>query len=167
MRRTAFLIASLICLAVTTAHARDYKVGSLDIADPWSRATPKGASVAAGYMKIINAGTAPDRLISGSSDVAPAFEVHEMSMDNNVAKMRPIKGGLEIKPGETVELKPGSFHVMFVGLKKPLSPGDHIKATLVFEKAGSVDVEYDVLAMGATPGGKEKESMPGMQMRDH
>jgi hypothetical protein len=57
---------------------------------------PKKA-LAAGYMKIINAGTAPDRLISGSSDVAPAFEVHEMSMDNNVAKMRPIKGGLEIK----------------------------------------------------------------------
>jgi periplasmic copper chaperone A len=109
MRLAPLLVASLAILAVATAHARDYKAGSLDVADPWSRATPKGASVAAGYMKITNTGTAPDRLISGSSDVAPTFEVHEMTMDNGVAKMRPVKGGLEIKPGETVELKPGSF----------------------------------------------------------
>lgn len=160
MRKTTLLIAGFLSLAAATAHARDYKAGSLDIADPWSRATPKGASVAAGYMKITNTGAAPDRLISGSSDAAPTFEVHEMTMDNGVARMRPVKGGLEIKPGETVELKPGSFHVMFVGLKKPLSTGDHIKATLVFEKAGTVNVEYDVRAMGAEPG----HDMPGMKM---
>jgi hypothetical protein len=165
MRPTALLFAGLIGLSVTATFARDYKLGSLEIADPWSRATPKGASVAAGYMKITNSGTVPDRLISGSSDVAPAFEVHEMTMENDVAKMRPVKGGREIKPGETVELKPGSFHVMFVGLKKPLAPGDHVKARLVFEKAGPVDVEYDVRAMGAKPAGKE--SMPGMQMPGH
>ena len=163
MRPPSLLVASLAMLAVATAYARDYKAGSLDIADPWSRATPKGASVAAGYMKITNTGTAPDRLISGSSDVAPTFEVHEMTMDNGVAKMRPVKGGLEIKPGETVELKPGSFHVMFVGLKKPLESGEHIKATLVFEKAGKVNVEYDVRAMGAMGG--EPGNMPGMKMQ--
>ena len=81
-------------------------------------------------------------------------------MDNGVAKMRPLKAGLEIKPSETVELKPGSFHVMFVGLKKPLIAGDHVKATLVSEKAGPINIEYDVRAMGATPGA----DMPGMQM---
>jgi hypothetical protein len=86
-----------------------------------------------------------------------------MKMEGNVAKMRPVKGGLEIKPGETVELKPGSFHVMFVGLKKPLSAGDHFKVTLVFEKAGSVSVDYDVLAMGSERGG----SMPGMKKHGH
>ena len=86
-----------------------------------------------------------------------------MSMENGVAKMRPVKGGLEIKPGETVELKPGSLHVMFVGLKKPLSAGEHFKATLVFEKAGPVSVDYDVLAMGSQPSG----SMPGMNMPGH
>jgi copper(I)-binding protein len=160
MRHTTLLIAGFLSLAAATAHARDYKVGSLNIADPWSRATPKGATVGAGYMKITNTGATPDRLISGTSDVAPTFEVHEMTMDNGVAKMRPIKGGLEIKPGETVELKPGSFHVMFVGLKKPLTAGDHIKAALVFEKAGTVNVEYDVRAMGAEPG----NDMPGMKM---
>jgi periplasmic copper chaperone A len=161
MRRSTLLIAGFLSLAAATAHARDYKVGSLDIVDPWSRATPKGATVGAGYMKITNTGATPDRLISGTADVAPTFEVHEMTMDNGVAKMRPIKGGLEIKPGETVELKPGSFHVMFVGLKKPLTMGDHIKTTLVFEKAGTVNVEYDVLAMGAEP----SHDMPSMKMQ--
>jgi copper(I)-binding protein len=114
-------------------------------------------------MKITNTGTTPDRLMSGSSDVAPKLEIHEMKMDNGVMKMRPVQEGLEIKPGETVELKPGSLHVMFVGLKNPLKAGDHVAATLVFDKAGSVNVEYDVLAMGAGPG----RDMPGMKMQGH
>jgi copper(I)-binding protein len=160
MRFNPFAVGGLIALAITTAHATDYKAGPLVIADPWSRATPKGASVAGGYMKITNNGTTPDRLIGGSSDIASSFEVHEMSMAEGVAKMRPVQGGLEIKPDQTVELKPGSYHVMFTGLKKPLGAGDHIKATLVFEKAGKIDVDYDVRAMGATAG----KDMPTMQM---
>jgi copper(I)-binding protein len=163
MRPNILLIAGVLGITVTTATARDYKVGPLDIANPWSRATPKGASVAAGYMKITNTGAAPDRLVSGSSDIAPALEVHEMKMENGVMKMRLVTGGLQIKPGETIELKPGSFHVMFVGLKKPLTVGDHIHARLVFEKAGAVDVEYDVLDIGAQP----TADMPGMKIPGH
>ena len=163
MRISSFLFTGFLVLAASTAHAGEYKIGSLDIADPYTPATPKGATVGAGYMKITNNGTAPDRLISGSSDVAGKVEVHEMTMDKGVMKMRPLKGGLEIKPGETVTLKPGSFHVMFVGLKKPLRKGDHVKATLVFEKAGKGDVDFDVLAMGAKPGA----DMPGMKMQGH
>jgi copper(I)-binding protein len=163
MRPIAFVFAAAFALALNPAHAGDYKAGSLDISDPWSRPTPKGASVAAGYMTIKNTGSSPDRLIEGSSDVASRFELHEMKMEDGVAKMRPVKGGLEIKPGETIELKPGSYHIMFVGLKKPLSAGDHVKATLVFEKAGTVSVDYDVRAMGAGSGG----SMPGMNMPGH
>jgi periplasmic copper chaperone A len=163
MRPIAFVFAAAFALALNPAHAGDYKAGSLDISNPWSRATPKGSSVAAGYMTIKNTGSTPDRLVEGSSDVASKFEVHEMKMENGVAKMRPVKGGLEIKPGETVELKPGSYHIMFVGLKKPLSAGDHVKATLVFEKAGSVSIDYDVRAMGSGSGG----SMPGMNMPGH
>jgi periplasmic copper chaperone A len=163
MRPIAFVFAAAFALALNPAHAGDYKAGSLDISNPWSRATPKGSSVAAGYMTIKDNGSTPDRLVEGSSDVASRFEVHEMKMENGVAKMRPVKGGLEIKPGETVELKPGSYHIMFVGLKKPLSAGDHVKATLVFEKAGTVSVDYDVRAMGAGSGG----SMPGMNMPGH
>ena len=89
----------------------------------------------------------------GSECIATCLAVCSDSPVLGVAKMRPIKEGLEIKPGETVELKPGSFHVMLVGLKKPLASGDHIKGTLVFEKAGTVSVEYDVVAMGSEPAG--------------
>jgi copper(I)-binding protein len=167
MRLALVFIASVLGILIANAQARDYKVGTIDVVDPWSRATPKGASVAAGYMKITNTGTVLDRLIAGSSDIAPTFELKEMTMQDGIAKMRPVKGGLEIKPGETVELKPGSFHVMFVGLKKPLAAGDHIKAKLTFEKAGAVDVEYDVRAMGASSGASSGKDMPGMQMPGH
>ena len=73
-----------------------------------------------------------------------------MQMEQGVAKMRPVEGGLEIKPGETVELKPGSFHVMLMGLKQPLQKGEKVKGTLEFEKAGKVDIEFAVEALGAT-----------------
>jgi copper(I)-binding protein len=156
MRNITPLIVAFLGLALPAAHASDFKVGSLSVVDPWSRATPKGATVGAGYMKIVNSGTTPDRLISGSSDIAPKFELHEMKTENGVMKMRPVPGGLEIRPGATVELKPDSFHIMFVGLTKPLLAGESFKAALVFEKAGTVN-EYDVLAMGAAPG----HDMPG------
>jgi hypothetical protein len=156
----ARMLAVLLALSVPAAYAGDYHVGSLDIAGPWSRATPSNASVGAGYLTIKNTGTTADRLVGGSSDAAAKFEVHEMSMDNGVMKMRPVQGGLEIKPGETVELKPQGLHVMFVGLKKPLKQGDHVKATLVFEKAGKVDVEFEVTGMGGPAG----HAVPGTKM---
>lgn len=149
MRSRALLLAVLVGLGAMSAHARDYKASSLDIVDPWARATPKGATVAAAYMKITNTGTTPDRLVGGSSDVAPTFQVHEMTMEKGVAKMRPLKDGLEIKPGETVELKPGSTHVMPVGLKQPLTAGSDVKATLEFANAGKVEVTLPVQAVGA------------------
>jgi copper(I)-binding protein len=101
-------------------------------------------------MSITNKGTAPDRLVGGATSAAAGFEVHNMTMDQGVAKMRPVEGGLEIKPGETVELKPGSFHVMLTGLKQPLEKGQKVKATLQFEKAGKVDIEYVVEAAGTS-----------------
>jgi periplasmic copper chaperone A len=160
MRATAVLFAVLVSFAAGAGIGRDFQAGGIDIADPWSRATARGTTVAAGYMKITNHGTAADRLVGGSADAGLGFEVHESITENGIAKMRPVKSGLEIKPGETVEFKPGGYHVMFTGLKKPLSAGDRIKATLTFEKAGKVDIEYDVLAMGASPG----KEMPGMHM---
>ena len=154
MRTSVQILALLLVGLVSVAHAAEFHAGSLDISGPYSRATPKGASIAAGYVTIKNTGTTVDRLIGGSSDAAAKFEVHEMSMDNGIMKMRPIKGGLEIKPGETVELKPQGLHIMFVGLKKPLKQGDHLKVTLQFEKAGRVNVSFDVQGVGAqAPGG--------------
>ena len=140
-------------LIATSAQAQQYKVGPLVIDRPWTRATPKNAPVAGGYLKITNTGTMPDRLIGGSAEVAQKFEVHEMSMDGGVMRMRELKDGLEIPPGATVELRPGSYHIMMMNLSRPLAKGDRVKGSLTFEKAGKIDVEFTVEAMGGMPAG--------------
>ena len=163
MTRTTFMLAAMLAaLAMLPAQAADVTVGALKISAPWARATPKGASVGGGYMKITNTGTAPDRLIGGSTDIAKSFEVHEMKMEGGVMKMRPVAGGLEIKPGETVTLDPSGYHVMFVGLKEQLKQGDHFKATLEFAKAGKVDVDFAVEGIGAKTQRRRCRAMPGM-----
>jgi copper(I)-binding protein len=145
----------MFVIAFCSAAAQEYKAGPIRIDAPWMRATPTGAKVAGGYMKIKNTGKQADRLIGGSSPVAGKFEVHEMSMVGDVMKMRELPNGLEVKPGKSVELKPGSYHVMLMDLKQPLSEGDKVKGTLVFEKAGTVSVEYTVRGMGSKGGDKE------------
>ena len=160
MSRLAILLA-LCATLIAPAAAHEYNIGSLHIGHPWSRATPKGATIGAGYLKITNNGTTPDRLLGGSSEAAKSFELHVMSMENGVMKMRPVEGGIEIKPGETVEFKPESYHVMFVGLKEPLVQGHRVKATLDFEKAGKVAVEFVVESIGARQG-NDDHAMPGM-----
>ena len=151
MKKLGVLVAGAIVLS-SAAYAYDYKVGALEIDRPWSRAVPKGATVAAGYLTITNTGTEPDRLISGSTPVAGKFEVHEMSVDNKgVMRMRPVPAGIMIKPGETVELKPQSFHIMMTGLKQPIEKGKPFKPSLMFEKAGTVEVDFAVEGVGATP----------------
>ncbi len=153
MTRTTILATILAIGMAWPVAAADVTAGSLTISAPWARATPRGASVGGGYLSITNKGDAPDRLLGGSTGVAKEIEIHSMTMDNGVMKMRPVTGGLEVKPGQTVELKPGGYHVMFVGLKHGLKQGDHVKATLHFEKAGKVEVDFPVEGIGATHGG--------------
>ena len=152
MKKLGIVVAGALVLS-SAAHAYDYKVGALEIDHPWSRAVPKGATVAAGYLTITNTGTEPDRLMSGSTPVAGKFEIHEMSVDSKgVMRMRPVPaGGVVIKPGETVELKPQSSHIMMTGLKQPIEKGKPFKGSLVFEKAGTVEVDFVVEGVGATP----------------
>jgi hypothetical protein len=157
MLRSILIGAALSASLFGSAFAeepRTYKVGSVVIEAPWARATPAGAKVAAGYLKITNTGQQPDRLTGGSLPLATDVEVHEMSMTNGVARMRKLQQGLEIKPGQTIELKPGSYHLMFMGLHGALKDKETIKGTLVFEKAGSVEVEYRVAPIGAQSGGQ-------------
>jgi copper(I)-binding protein len=151
------LLAATFILAIGPASAQEYKAGSIEIKHPWSRATPKGSEVAGGFMKLINTGTETDRLIGGSTALAGKFEIHESAMEGGVMKMRPLPKGIEIKPGQTVELKPGSYHLMFVGLKAPFEKGKRVKGTLQFEKAGTVEVEYAIEAAGGTPGTNHDE----------
>lgn len=143
------LLGALLCPAVLVAH--DFKIGAIEIEHPWARATPKGASLGGGYVKLTNTGKEPDRLIGGSIPIAARFEIHQMSMTNGVMQMRPVTGGLEIKPGESLELKPGSYHLMFLDLKAPLVAKQPLKGTLAFEKAGTVEIEYTVVPVGGTP----------------
>jgi periplasmic copper chaperone A len=155
------LYAAAAFLLTAPALAQDYDLGTLHIAHPWSRATPKGASVGGGYFSITNNGSVPDRLVGGSTPVAKKFELHQMSNENGIMKMRAVESGLEIKPGQTVTLKPSGYHIMLVGLDKPLKQGDRFPATLDFAKAGKVQVEFTVEGMGAMHE-QADGTMPGM-----
>jgi len=146
---------ALASLAALPARAADYDIGSIHISQTWARATPKGAAAGAGYMSVTNKGTAPDRVSCVSDDASAQCQIHSMIMDGGVMKMRPVEGGLEIKPGETVTLKPGGFHIMFLDLNHPLEQGQSVKATLKFDTAGSVDIELPIAAIGAPAPGAD------------
>ena len=150
-------IAAALMLSTPIAQAQQhggqlpaFSAGNVSVTLPWARATPGSAPVAGGFLTIANSGAEPDRLIGGSSDIASKLEVHEMSMDNGVMKMRPVDGGLEVKPGASVELKPGGYHIMFLGLKHGLKEGERFKAQLEFAKGGKTEVEFVVRGIGAT-----------------
>jgi periplasmic copper chaperone A len=168
MRRIVLMVGvAMLSLAAFAAVAEEFKAGDITIDQPWSRATPKGSSVGVGYLVIHNHGAAPDRLIGGSADFAGAVAVHEMTMDNGVMRMREMTSGLEIPANGEVTLAPKGDHLMFTDLKRPLQKGETIKATLVFEHAGSIPVEFEVSGVGAAgPGGapKPQDSMKGMKM---
>lgn len=157
MSNTFARIAAPLALALLTSAlfstspvlAQDIMAGTLKIEQPWTRATPGGAKVAGGFMKITNTGKETDRLVGGSSDVAKIFEVHEMSMEGGMMKMRALEKGLEIKPGETIMLKPGSYHVMFIDLNRPIKEGDSVSGELQFEKAGKVKLNFTAAAIGS------------------
>lgn len=139
-------------LTATPALASDVKIGDLMLEHPYSRATPPKALTGAGYVTIHNHGSTTDRLIAVSCDCAAASEVHEMKMDGNVMRMRELTDGLPIPANGMVELKPGGYHLMFIGLKDPLKEGEVVEATLTFEKAGSVDVEFAIGRIGQMKG---------------
>jgi copper(I)-binding protein len=170
----AALMAVLMSLCAVQAFAQSFKVGTIEIDRPWLRATPKGADSTAGYFRVTNSGATADRLTGGASALASSVQFHEMTMTDGVMKMRPLPNGLEIEPGQTIELKPSSFHAMFVGLKNPVKQGDHVKGTLTFEKAGTIEVEYTVESIGAqqptsagmqkSPGMGNMQMSPGMPM---
>jgi periplasmic copper chaperone A len=148
--RLLSLITSAALLA-SPVWAQAYKLGSLEIDQPWTRATAPTAKAGGGFVTIINKATTADRLIAARSAVSDKVEIHEMKMDGNVMRMRELDKGVEIPPGATVELKPGGLHIMFMELRAPLAKDTKVPLTLVFEKAGSIDIELPVQAIGAQP----------------
>jgi copper(I)-binding protein len=168
--RRAIACATLLAYFLAApALAEEIKAGDLVITQAWSRATPGGAKVGGGYLTIQNKGSAADRLIGGTADVADKVQVHEMATTNGVMTMRPLDKGLSIEPGKTVKFAPGGYHLMLLDLKSPLKQGDKVPVTLEFEKAGKVKLTFEVQGVGAQgPGGggdtgghMDMKKMPG------
>lgn len=160
---TAFIALSLLAGPFLVNHtlADDTTAGSLKIENPWTREMPPGSKVGGGFVVITNSGDEADTLLSLTTPRADRGEVHEMTMNDGVMKMRELEDGLEIPAGGTVELKPGSYHVMFMGVTEGFKEGETIEGVLVFEKAGEVPVEFMVGPVGA------KMAPDHMQGHDH
>jgi copper(I)-binding protein len=126
--------------------AQNALVGPIKVENAYTRATVPGQQVAGGFMKIENKGTA-DQLVSASSPAAGEVQLHEMSMEGSVMKMRQVKD-ITVPAGGSVELKPGGLHLMFINIKAPLTAGESVPVKLKFAKAGEVEVKMPVNAMG-------------------
>ncbi|AGT08412.1 copper chaperone PCu(A)C [Paracoccus aminophilus] len=133
---------------VTLMAGAAWPAARIEIGQPWSPATPPAAKVGAGYGTITNHGAAADRLLGGSSPIATRVEIHELRQNGDTAEMRLIENGIEIAPGGTLELQPGAYHLMLIGLSAPLTAGDRIPVTLEFEKAGPIEAEFAIRPAG-------------------
>jgi periplasmic copper chaperone A len=135
----------------------------VSVRQAWSRATPKAAKVAGGYLTIENRGVQPDRLLSASSGAAARVEVHQMSMQDGIMTMRPLDDGLAIPPDATVTLVPGGDHIMFIGLTAPFEEGQRVPVSLNFERAGKIETSFEVGSVGAKgPGLQIASTEPAM-----
>ncbi|RYC33185.1 copper chaperone PCu(A)C [Lichenibacterium minor] len=165
MRTTPAFTAALVALLAAAAPAAAepaFQAGAITVVQPWSRATPGGATVAAGYLTIDNAGAVPDRLVSATAEVADRASPHSMAMTDGVMRMRPLSGGIVVPAHGAVALTPNGDHLMLEGLKRPLKVGERFTGTLVFERAGPVAISFAVESIGARgPGGaRAPGSMP-------
>lgn len=151
---------SAAALWAASAHAHEIKLGDLVIHHPWIKPAPAG-NVAAAYTVIDNKGRADDKLISVTVEGVPTVQIHDMRMEGDTMKMEELKDGLPLPAGKSVEVKPKSFHIMLMGLKSQPMEGEEIKGSMTFEKAGKVDVDFEVVAPGADDAG----TMAGMKMK--
>lgn len=159
---TTRLLAVLLSLLFLSspALAHEEKSEHLTISHPWSRATASSQKVGAVFMTIATNGDRTDRLIGGESPDAETVQIHGHSMDGDVMRMRPVDGVPIPATGEAV-LEPGGFHVMLIGLKAPLFEETVIPLTLIFEKAGKVEIEVVIKEAGARKASGSSEPMSG------
>jgi copper(I)-binding protein len=145
----AAIVAALLVVTPAFAHNGVTHLGAINISLPFTRATLPNAPVGGGFLTIENEGPDADRLLSASSPAADVVQIHEMTMEGEVMKMRQLADGLEIPAGQIVVLSPGGFHLMFMGLKQAFVEGETVPVTLVFEKAGTVEIALPVLDAAA------------------
>lgn len=162
----AILLAPALALASLAqghdGHAAPHAVpesagvtlGDLTLSHAFTRAMPPNAPVAGGFLTVANGGAQDDRLVAARSDLAAEVQIHEMTMNGSVMKMRELPEGLPIPAGQTVELKPGGYHLMFIGVIRPFAEGQTIPLTLSFEQAGEVALQVPVGPMNARSGGQ-------------
>jgi copper(I)-binding protein len=150
MQLARFLASAALCVVAAATQAQDVKLGTLNIGKPFARATVPGQTAGGGYLSIDNKG-GDDRLLSASAAVARSVELHSMTMDGNVMRMRQLDA-IALPAGKKTELKPGGLHIMFIGLKAPLGEGDTFPMTLRFEKAGEVTLTVNVEAAAGGSG---------------
>ena len=143
----ALTVASLYNITVGNAHQVTF--GNLLIMHPWSRETTANATVPAGFMSIRNNGAEDARLVAATAAISDTVKLHNMTMNGDVMEMVELKDGIVIPAGKTVELKPKSLHVMFLNIKSHPKLGDEFTGTLTFEKAGTVDVDFEIEAADA------------------
>lgn len=154
-RLITLLAATMIMAPVagTTAalahnHGGETASGGVVINQPYAKATMPGAKVAAAYMQVKNTGKSPVTLTAATTPACEKVEVHTMSMDGGIMRMREVTGGVTIPPGETVKFVSGGMHLMLMGLKQQLTPGTTIPMTLTFTGAPAQTVQFPVQAMG-------------------
>lgn len=145
----AALVAAILVVTPAFAHNGVIHLGAINISLPFTRATLPNAPVGGGFLTIENEGPEADRLISATSPAADVVQIHEMAMEGDIMKMRQLADGLELPAGQIVVLSPGGFHLMFMGLKQAFVEGETVPVTLVFEKAGTVEIALPVLGTAA------------------
>jgi copper(I)-binding protein len=140
-------VFALVLVQVSNALAAGT---TISIDNAWSRATSKGIEVAVGFATIKNNSDQADKLVSATTEIAGKTQIHQMTMEGGVMKMREVTDGLPVPANGEVVLKPGSYHLMLMDLKQPLKEGDHFSGTLTFEKVGPITVVFEVKGIGAT-----------------
>jgi len=138
MKKTALL---LFLFVVGGIYA--YTQPVIKIVNPWVRAVPPNMKNSALFMTIVNEGDEDDELIGVETDVAKMVQIHKTVNEKGVMKMLHVDK-IEIHGHSKVELKPGGYHVMLMGLKKPLKEGEKVKVILVFKNSGKIQIEAPV-----------------------
>jgi periplasmic copper chaperone A len=164
MRSTLLALGASVIIGFSSAAAVAQS-SDVAITAAWARAMPGGAQTAAAYVTVTS--PSDDRLTGVSTPAAQEAQLHSMSMTNGVMQMRPVDG-VDLPAGKEVTLKPGGYHIMLMGLAKPLTEGQSFPMTLTFAKAGAKEVTVSVEKIGAMgPAGGAPSgttSMPGMNM---
>jgi copper(I)-binding protein len=153
--RLTIAIVTLLGSLILGADPGRAQGGAIHLDAPWARAVSAGGHDAkaghpggmkangAVYIKVSNHGSTPDAIVSASSNVAETVELHEVVNDAGVMRMRPVPR-IEVPAGAAIELKPGGYHIMLLGLRHDLRPGDGVRVTISLEKAGPMTVEAQV-----------------------